>query len=151
VDAKLFAVPIEQADRPASGADAANDNKNLLVALGLKIEVELPAAIADKRPARPIVGCLGLDGGEFPIRQPDELLPDFVERQAVAGCDDSAGVVGDPDRNAERAEAGTETAARLVIPFARFGTTGDCQQNMALAARPGIVGPLEHGVDDFES
>jgi len=38
-----------------------------------------------------------------------------------------------------------------VIPFACFGAARHGQHDMALAARPGIVGPLEHGVDDFEA
>ena len=97
VDAKLFGVPIEQPDRPAGRTDAADDDKDLFVALGQQAEVELPATLPGERPARAIKGRFGLNGRQFAVPQPDELLLHFVQRQTVAGGNDFPGAVGDPD------------------------------------------------------
>ena len=150
VDAELFCVPIEQLNRSAGRADAADDDRNLLVALGQQAEVKLPAALANERPARVIKRRFGFNGRQLAVPQPDKLLLDFVEREVVAGRDDFSGGVGDPDGNTEAAETRTETAARLLITFARFGTAGHREHDVAFAPRPGIVRALEHRVNDFE-
>src|SRR6266480_1845751 len=150
VDAELFCVPIEQLNWSAGRADAADDDRNLLVALGQQAEIELPTALANERPARVIKRRFGFNGRQLAVPQPDEVLLDFVEGEVVAGRDDFSGGVGDPDGNTEAAETRTETAARLVITFARFGTAGHRKHDVALAARPGIVRTLEHRVDDLE-
>src|SRR5262245_10490362 len=143
-------MPIQQSNRPTGRADAADDQKSAGVGAGVDAEVELPATVADERPERAIMRCLGLNGGQFAVPLPDQLLANVVQLDGVARRLDFPSVVGDPDRHPQASEARAETASRLMISLARFGTTRHRQQDVLFAARPRIVWTLEHRLDDFE-